>query len=343
VAEQREDQRPPPPLWRKAGDSPRRDRVVVLRNGIRGLARKAVRAMPDALYLRLKFLHVMRRIPHLRNPRNFSEAIQWLKLHGALEHYAPYADKYEVRQYVARKIGPQYLVPLIGVWDEFDQIPWDTLSEQFVLKSTHGCGHNFVCRNKSSTDVADLRQTVTRWMSENFYNEHRESQYRHIGPRLIAEAYLQDDSGGLRDYKFTCFKGVPFMVEVMGNRAHGVTVDIYDCQWNLLPVNARGDRNSGKPITRPGLLDNMLDVAAKLSAGFPFVRVDLYCVEGKIYFGELTFTPASGFITYEPKSFNQKLGRALVEAHRCQPATGLTSRPAKLTLTQPISLARARR
>lgn len=327
MVEQREGQRPPAvsgaPL-RKAGGSPLRDRVAVLRNGVGAPAAKAARALPDALFLRLTFLLAMRRILHLRNPRTLSEVIQWLKLHGALERYAPYADKYEVRQYVARTIGPQYLAPLIGVWDEFDQMPWDSLPEQFVLKSTHGCGYNFVCRDKSSTDVARLRQRVTTWMSKNFYNGNREPQYRGIVPRLIAEAYLEDDSGSLRDYKFTCLDGVPILLEVMGNRAHGMyTVNIYDHQWNLLPYTvdihdrqwsllshkARSRPNSVKPITRPALLDDMYDAAAKLSAGFPFVRVDLYYVAGKIYFGELTFTPANGFITYRPKSFDQELGR----------------------------------
>jgi hypothetical protein len=284
---------------------------MALRDGIIGHVRKAARVLPDSLYLRLTFLLDSKGILHLRNPRTISEVIQWLKLHGSLERYAPYADKYEVRQHVARTIGPQYLVPMIGVWDEFDQIPWDDLPEQFVLKSTHGCRYNFVCRDKSSTDVAEVRQTVARWMSENFYNVNRESQYRHIVPRLIAEAYLEDDSGELRDYKFTCFDGVPFMLEVISTRARGIRVDIYDRQWNLLPIMIKGYTNSVEPITKPALLDDMFDAAAELSAGFPFVRVDLYYVKEKIYFSEMTFTPANGGNTYEPKAFNQEFGRML--------------------------------
>jgi hypothetical protein len=303
---------------------------MALMKGPRVLAGKALRALPDALYLRLAFLLFMRRIPHLRHPRTYSEAIQWLKLHGALERYASYADKYEVRQYVARTVGPQYLVPLIGVWDEFDQIPWEDLPEQFVLKSTHGCAYNFVCRDKSSADVVGLRQTVTSWMSQNFYAENREPQYRYIAPRLIAEAYLEDDSGGLRDYKFTCFDGVPFMVEVIGDRAdENYTVNIYDRQWNLLPHNPKGRLNSVKPVTRPALLEDMFDAAAKLSAGFPFVRVDLYYVDEKIFFGELTFTPASGYITYEPKSFNYELRRMLDLSKLSAVSSPLALRPVR--------------
>jgi TupA-like ATPgrasp len=317
---------------------------VTLRNGIRTPARKAVRALPDGLYLRLRFLLVMKRIPHLRNPRTFSEVIQWLKLHGDLARYAPYADKYQVREYVARTIGSQYLIPLIGVWDEFDQIPWDDLPQQFVLKATHGCGDNFVCRDKSAADPAQVRQAVTKWMSANFYYEHRESQYRNIVPRLIAEAYLEDDSGDLRDYKFSCFDGVPFLLEVMSNRGPGLTVNLYDPQWNLLPVNSRGYSNSLKPLTRPALFDDMLDAVAKLSARFPLVRVDLYYVAEKIYFGELTFTPANGFITYEPKSFNQELRRVL-DLSKLTVGPQQVSHPirAKLSLGQIKSLARARR
>ena len=303
---------------------------MALRKGPRALARKALRALPDALFLRLVFLLFMRRILHLRKPRTYSEALQWIKVHGALERYAPYADKYGVRDYVARMIGPQYLVPLIGVWDEFDQIPWEDLPEQFVLKSTHGCSYNFVCRDKSSTDVASLRQTVTSWMSQNFYDENRESQYRYIVPRLIAEAYLEDDSGGLRDYKFTCFDGVPFMVEVMCDRDHeNYAVDIYDRQWNLLPNNPKGRLNSVKPVVRPALLEDMFSTAAKLSAGFPFVRVDLYYVAGEIYFGELTFTPASGYITYEPESFNYELRRMLDLSKLTAASSPLALRPVR--------------
>jgi TupA-like ATPgrasp len=318
---------------------------VALRAGLRVPARKAVRALPDTLYISLRFVLATRRIPHLRNPRTLSEVMLWLKLHGALERYAPYVDKYEVRQYVARTIGSQYLNPLIGVWDEFDQIPWDDLPQQFVLKSTHGSGGNFVCRDKSAADVASVRQAVTKWMSENYYHEHREPQYRDIRPRLIAEAYLEDDSGDLRDYKFSCFEGVPFLLEVFSNRGPGMTVNLYDPPWRLLPVVPKGWSNSQKPITRPALLNDLLDAVAKLSAAFPLVRVDMYYVDDKIYFGELTFTPNNGFITYDPKSFNRELRRRLDLSKLNAVGPQQASRPAraKLSLSQIKSLARARR
>jgi hypothetical protein len=296
---------------RRAESAALRHAVAALRNRIGRRTLKAIRALPDTLYLRAIFLLEMRRFLHLRNPRTYGEKIQWLKVHGSLERYTSYADKYEVRQYVSDKVGSQYLVPLIGLWDDFDQIPLDALPERFVLKATHGCGYNFVCRDRSSLDVVGLRETTARWMSENFYVVEREPQYRSIRPRLIAEAYLEDEPGQLRDYKFLFFDGVFHMLEVIGDRDSGVTCNIYDRDWNLSGSTVKNVRNSAKELPRPALLDEMFDVAAKLAAGFPFVRVDLYYVGQKIYFGELTFTPHSGLKSYVPKSFEDELGRML--------------------------------
>ncbi|MGB6455019.1 MAG: ATP-grasp fold amidoligase family protein [Streptosporangiaceae bacterium] len=268
---------------------------------------KAMHVLPDAWYYRANHLLRTKRILHLKNPRTFSEKIQWLKLYGPLDQYGPYADKYEVRKYVEDTVGPQYLVPLIGVWTEFDEIPFDELPRRFVLKATHGQGYNFICRDKTSLDLASLRDTVTRWTSESFYRAEREPQYRDIQPRLIAEAYLEDESGALRDYKFTCFDGIVHMLEVMSDRAHGMTVNLYDRHWNLLPIHPTEFPNAAGPITKPTALDDMFDVVGKLSAIFPFVRVDLYYADGRIYFGELTFTPSNGTIRYEPASFNREL------------------------------------
>jgi hypothetical protein len=276
-----------------------------------GRVSKAVRALPDDLYLRLIFLLRMRRLLHLRNPRTYSEKIQWIKLYGSLERFAPFADKYQVREFVTATIGPQHLVPLIGVWDEFGQIPLDALPESFVLKATHGCGYNFICRDKSTLDVASLRQTVTNWLNTNFSVATREPQYRHVRPRLIAEAYLEDEPGKLRDYKFTFSQGAFCMLEVISDRADVVTCNFYDREWNLLPIRVKDVPNTPRPLPKPALLDDMFEVAAKLSAGFAFVRVDLYYAGGNIYFGELTFTPGNGFMTYEPRSFYSELGRKL--------------------------------
>jgi len=274
-------------------------------------ASKATHALPDVWFYRVNYMLRTRRVLHLKDPRTYSEKIQWLKLYGNLERYAPYVDKYEIRQYVEKIAGSSYLVPMIGIWTDFDKIPFEELPEQFVLKATHGQGYNFICRDKSDLNLSSLRETVANWMNQNFYRNEREPQYRNIHPRLIVEAYLEDDSGALRDYKFPCFDGVAYMVQVIGDRAHGMTENIYDREWNLLPVLEKGYPNTRQSVAKPELLDEMLNIAAKLSAGFPFVRVDLYCSAGRIYFSELTFTPASGIITYEPDAFDLELGRML--------------------------------
>ncbi len=284
---------------------------AALRTRADHIVRTMMDPLPDRWYLKVNFLLRMHRVLDLRHPRTYSEKIQWLKLYGGLEQYSSYTDKYEARQYVSDVIGAEHLVPLLGVWDAFDQIPFDQLPSQFALKATHGQGYNFLCRDKSRVNLAWLRRTVTKWMRTNFYRVEREAQYRAIHPRLIVEQYLQDESGALRDYKFPCFDGVPAAVQVIGDRATGATENYYDLQWNLLPVEERGFPNTGYSIPRPPLLDDMIDVAARLSAEFPFVRVDLYCTGQSIYFGELTFTPASGLITYEPSSYDLELGSML--------------------------------
>jgi hypothetical protein len=285
--------------------------IATLRARADKMLRMLLAPLPDAWYLRVNFLIRTHRILRLKNPRAYSDKIQWLMLYGGLERYTSFADKYEVRRYVADTIGPEYLVPLVGVWDSFDDIPLDQLPRQFVLKATHGQGFNFVCLDKSAIDIASLRRTATAWLGENFYRLERERQYQNIRPRLIAEAYLEDDSGALRDYKFPCFYGEPYLVQVIGGRADGATENFYDRQWNSLQIEEKGFPNAPGRIARPAHLDSMFTLAAKLSSSFPFVRVDLYYAAGRIYFGELTFTPACGLISYKPRSVDYELGGML--------------------------------
>jgi hypothetical protein len=283
----------------------------MLRNWAPRLRTGLLQALPDEWYLRLMYWHRQGTLLNLRNPQAYTAKIQWLKLYGGLDRYASYADKYKVREYVAETVGSQFLVPLIGVWENFEEIPFDKLPEQFALKATHGQGYNFICRDRSSLDLASLRHTANAWMSENFYHREREPQYREIIPRLIVEAYLEDESGALRDYKFPCFGGAPSLVQVLGDRARGTTENYYDLQWNLLPVRETELPNSYEPVPKPAALDEMVNLASRLSSRFPFVRVDLYCVADRIYFGELTFTPGSGIMSYQPSSYDLEFGRPL--------------------------------
>jgi hypothetical protein len=271
-----------------------------------------VRRLPDRAFARIMFFRKKKAMLRLGNPQTYSEKIQWLKIYGGLERYAKFVDKYEVRDYISRTIGSEYLIPLIGVWDKFDDIPFDTLPASFVLKATHGQGYNFICRDKAQVDLDQLRTKVNKWLGENFYTVDREPQYKNCTPRIIVEQYMQDESGELRDYKFACFSGAPHWIQVIGDRSTGTTEDMYDSQWTHLAVTEVGYPNSPRSIPKPAQLQDMWDLATKLSSKFAFVRVDLYLVDGKIYFGELTFTPANGIITYAPKETDLALG-ALID------------------------------
>lgn len=270
--------------------------------------------LPDRVYLILLFFRHHHRVPKLKHPRKFNDQIQWLKLYGNLERFSEYTDKYTVRKYVERKIGRQYLVPLYDVWESFDEIDFSLLPDQFVLKATHGCGYNFICKDKSAIDFKALKANFDKWMKENFYIREREPQYKNCQPRIVAEAYLEDESGQLTDYKFYCSKGKVTDIQVNMDRFTSHMVDQHmTADWQ--PVTAIRNTvffSGDHQLPKPRHLQMMIALAQKLSEEFPFVRVDLYSVKGRVYFGELTFTPGSGLITFDRKSDgDEQLARIL--------------------------------
>jgi hypothetical protein len=273
------------------------------------LPSRLLRLLPDKPYLYLFFYLQRKELLRLKNPVKYSQKIQWLKLYGNLERFAPFADKYTVRSYIEATIGAQYLVPLLGVWDQASDIPFDALPEQFVLKATHGSGYNYICRDKSKLDVDEVRSTLDKWLREDFYRQEREPQYRGCMPRIVCEAYLEDESGGLRDFKFFCAGGVPKVIEVDTDRFTDHKSDLLDTNWNKLSyVSVATFGPDALPPKRPANLTAMLSIATKLSRAFPFVRVDLYSAGSKIYFGELTFTPGSGIIKLTPETGDEIFG-----------------------------------
>lgn len=273
---------------------------------------KILRYLPDKPYVYLYYLRHQRELLHLKNPRKFTEKIQWLKVYGNLEKYSLYADKFTVRSYIEQKVGSRYLVPLLGVWDTFEDIPFDSLPERFVLKATHGCNYNFICKDKSQIDFEALRSTMNQWLHENFYEQERETQYKDCKPRIICEEYLEDETGGLRDYKVWCAQGVPRLVQVDSDRFTNHKSDIFDTHWNKLEhLSASTFGVLEQSIDKPKNLQEMLRVASKLSADFPFARIDMYMVNHKIYVGELTFTPGSGMVKFETAEANLELGELI--------------------------------
>ncbi len=251
--------------------------------------------IPDRIFLRLLYIQKRKKLLNTRNPKTYSEKIAWVKMYGHLEDYTLYADKFAVREYVKRIIGEKYLVPMIGSWESVDDIPIAKLPKKFVIKTNHGAGYNYICKDKSKLDVEDMKSSLNQWLGESFYEFFRESQYKNIKPRIICEKYIEDEFGELRDYKFMCVKGKVKMIEVHHDRMVDHKVATLDPNWKRMPFDLKDiDSGSAQPVSRPKNTDEMIRIAEKLSKNLPYVRVDLYSVRGKVYFGELSFTPAEG-------------------------------------------------
>ena len=269
--------------------------------------------IPDEKYITIKYKLEMNQKLNLKEPRTFNEKLQWLKLYDRKPEYTKMVDKYEAKKYVANIIGKKYIIPTLGVWDKFEDIEFDKLPKQFVLKPTHTSGNVFICKDKEKINYKQLRKMINKWLKRDYYLVHREWPYKNIKPKIIAEQYMVDDSGmKLKDYKFFCFNGIAQTILVCSNRNGSFkNTNFYDINWNLQPFTREKHKNSNEQIKKPKNLDEMITVAEKLSKDIPFVRVDLYEINGKVYFGELTFYPSSGFEGFEPEEWDKKLGDML--------------------------------
>lgn len=253
----------------------------------------------DKIYLKLMFRLRMGYKLNLDNPKTFNEKLQWLKLYNRKPEYTKMVDKYAVKEYVAGIIGEEYIIPTLGVWDSVDEIDFDMLPNQFVLKTTHGGGNTgvVICKDKTTFNTEAAKKKLQRSMKQSIYTHLREWPYKNVKPRIIAEEYIVDKKGELYDYKFSTYNGEATDVMLCADRNSEETkFYFFDSRWNLLRYNKRG-KNAPKDFTlpKPENLEKMFDIAAILSKGIPYLRVDLYNVDGKIYFGETTFYPASGF------------------------------------------------
>lgn len=256
------------------------------------------KSMDDESFLKKKFKLIMGKELNLDKPCTFNEKLQWLKIHDHNPIYTDLVDKFEVKKYIANRLGNQYVIPNIGVWNTAEEIDFSKLPNQFVLKCTHNSGLGLcVCKDKSSINIDKVKKGLKRGLKENYYYPGREWPYKNIRPRIIAEEYLEDASGGLVDYKFFCFDGIVDNVMVCIDRHIGhPKFYFFDEHWNLLRLNISGKQASVDfTLPKPKCIDKMFEIASELSKGFPFVRVDLYECNGSIYFGELTFYPDSGF------------------------------------------------
>ncbi len=265
----------------------------------------------DIRYLKRKYKALMGKELNISEPRTFNEKLQWLKLYDCNPEYTTMVDKYEAKEYVKSIIGSEYIIPTLGVWDNFDDIDFNSLPDQFVLKCTHDSGGLVICKDKSKLNVAAARKKINKSLKHNFFLRGREWPYKNVKPRIIAEKYMEDDSVfELRDYKFFCFGGVCKCMKVDFDRFIEHHANYYDPQGNLIDLGETiCPPDPQKNIVLPANMDKMISLAEELSQGIPFLRADFYDVNGQIYFGELTFYPASGFGAFTIDAWDTKLGK----------------------------------
>jgi hypothetical protein len=274
------------------------------------LVNALLRILPDKQFILLNYFVVNGRFPDLNHPDTYTEKIQWIKIYGGLEKCTKYVDKYTVREYVKKTVGEKYLIPLLGVWDSFDEIPFDQFPKMFILKSTQGSGYTYICKDKDKLDKKALRTVVNTWLHDDFYRRTREVQYKNAKPRIICEEYLDAGPGGITDFKFFCKNGEPQLIDVIGNRLVQMVMDTYDLNFVKLPEFSTHPEIK-RDIKKPSNLQEMIEVARKLAKPFPFVRVDLYSHNNHVYFGELTFTPGNGMGEFDSRAANQRLGEVI--------------------------------
>lgn len=272
--------------------------------------------LPDILYIKLMFRFKMGCWPNLKNPQTFSEKLQWLKLYNRRPEYTKMVDKYAVKEYVANIIGDEYIIPTLGVWDNPEDIEWDKLPNQFVLKTTHGGGSNgvVICKDKAIFDKDKAVSLLKRSMKQDIYMLLKEWPYKNVPKKIIAEQYINPISQqkDLPDYKFFCFNGVVRALFIGTERETGnVKFDYFDADFNHLNLIQQHPM-SGRELPKPINFEKMKQIASKLSVGIPHVRIDLYDVNGKIYFGEMTFTHHGGLVPFHPKKWDYVFGNWLM-------------------------------
>lgn len=267
--------------------------------------------MSDDTYLSMLYRIKMGKPLNLAAPQTYNEKIQWLKIYDRRPEYTMMVDKYAVKDYVEGIIGKDHIIPTLGVWDNFDDIDFGKLPNQFVLKCTHDSGGLVIVKDKSKLDIAATRAKINRCLKHNYYWGLREWPYKDMKPRIIAEQYMVDESGTeLKDYKFFCFDGKPkamFIATDRSNPNEETKFDFFDMDFNHLPFT-NGHPNANREIKKPEGFEEMKEIAAKLSQGIPHVRVDLYNINGSIYFGELTFSHWSGLVPFVPEEWDYTFG-----------------------------------
>ena len=266
--------------------------------------------LSDEAYLKKKYRAKMGKELDLTTPKTYNEKLNWLKLYYRNPLYPILADKYMVKDYVAHKIGEEYIIPTIGIWDSYDEIDFDKLPNQFVLKCTHDSGGLVICKDKKKFDYQYARKKIVKSLERNYYLIGREWQYNEIPRKIIGEQYLEDAfTNELRDYKFFCFNGVVKAMFIATDRQskNPTTFDFFDDKFNHLAIK-QGHPNANTALEKPINFELMKQLAEILSSDIPHVRVDFYEVDGKVYFGEMTFFHFDGTTPFDPPMWDEVFG-----------------------------------
>lgn len=278
------------------------------------MKQKIVKLVPDEIFLRFKYFFVFKRWPNYRYPKMFSEKLQWLKLNYRDPSHVKLVDKIKVKEYVKNCIGEEYIIRTLGVWDSFDEIDFDTLPNQFVLKCTHDSGSIIVCKDKASFDFKKAKEKIGYFLKRNYYWEAREWPYKKVKPMVMAEEFLFEKEGeAISDHKFYCFHGKPelYMIKTNVDTEFSETYyDFFDMDGNFLKTDELEEGNDILPKISSNF-GQMKELAEILAHDFPHIRVDFYDVNEKIYFGELTFFPDAGFDNEFTKDWDLKLGELI--------------------------------
>lgn len=278
------------------------------------LALRYPKLFSDKQYLKILFRKLMGSELNLECPQTFSEKLQWLKLYDHNPQYTQMVDKYEAKKYVANIIGEEYIIPTLAVYNSTKEINLDTLPDKFVLKCTHDSGSVAICKDKKTFQKEKAFAMLDKGLKRNFFWENREWPYKNVKPRIIAEAYLEDkETQELRDYKFFCFDGEVKTLFIAEDRQGDkeTTFDFFDADYRHLDIRKGHHPNADTPPEKPHSFEKMKEMAERLSQGIPHLRVDFYEANGKIYFGELTFTSGSGFTPFEPEEWDLRFGKWL--------------------------------
>lgn len=280
----------------------------MIKKGLKYILRQC-HFLPDELFLSLNYFFSLGKILNLKHPCSFNEKLQWLKLHDRKPEYSMMVDKIEAKKYVAKIVGSDYIIPTLSEYNTVEDVDINHLPDRFVLKCTHDSGGVVVCKDKKHFDIKSTTKLLKKSLCCNFYWRGREWPYKNIKPRILAEEFISDNVQDLIDYKFFCFDGNPKLVmtkQVIDKK--NKYMDFYDMNWHRISLGSKSYQRFPHTLPIPSKFREMTDIAARLSSGHIFLRVDLYLVDNKVYFSELTFTPADGLMPFNSPKWENILG-----------------------------------